>query len=119
LIEIDGKLHQHWALYMGDGYVIDLIPVEKRKVKLDDVKEPKFIRTVKKELLMELAGNYTWRVNNKSDQDYTPLPVETIMQCAAACIGKELTYHSFGSNCERFVKELRYGEAFSEQVSVP
>uniref|UniRef100_U3JXT7 LRAT domain-containing protein n=1 Tax=Ficedula albicollis TaxID=59894 RepID=U3JXT7_FICAL len=115
LIEINGKLHHHWALYIGDGYVIDLLPIGKREVKQEGLTVTVFIRTVKKELLGELAGKYTWRVNNKSDQDHTPLPVEKIISCAVAYIGKELTYCSFGSNCERFVKKLRYGEGVSEQ----
>uniref|UniRef100_U3K025 LRAT domain-containing protein n=1 Tax=Ficedula albicollis TaxID=59894 RepID=U3K025_FICAL len=118
LIEIDRPLHHHWALYMGDGYVIHLIPIGKREGKKKGVKVPVFIRTVKKELLMEVAGNDKYRVNNKSDQDHTPLPVEKIISCAVAYIGKELTYCSFGSNCERFVKKLRYGEGVSEQWRV-
>ncbi|NXC88488.1 HRSL1 enzyme, partial [Cercotrichas coryphoeus] len=117
LIEIDATLHQHWALYMGEGYVIHLTPVGKREDHLEGLKVTVFIRRVKKELLIEVAENYTWRVNNKSDQDHTPLPVEKIISRAEAYIGKEVSYRSFGSNCEDFVKKLRYGEAFSEQVS--
>ncbi|NXD38362.1 PA216 protein, partial [Copsychus sechellarum] len=125
LIEIDGTLHQHWALYVGHGYVIHLTPLGKgtadRKHPGDFLgcsgsPVPEFIRRVKKELLVDVTVNNKWRVNNESDQRHTPLPVEKILSCAAAYIGREVTYHSFGSNCEHFVKKLRYGEGVSEQV---
>ncbi|XP_056354532.1 phospholipase A and acyltransferase 1-like isoform X3 [Oenanthe melanoleuca] len=115
LIEIDRQFHQHWALYMRNGYVIHLTPEDKQEVKQEGLKVTVFIRTVKKKLLVNVAGKNQWRVNNKSDKQHNPLPVEKIISHAKAYIGKEVTYRSFGSNCERFVKKLRYGEAFSEQ----
>ncbi|XP_032924733.1 phospholipase A and acyltransferase 1-like [Catharus ustulatus] len=118
LIEIDQPFHQHWALYMGDGYVIHLTPVGKDKVKLGAHEVPVFTRMVKKERLKKVVRRNKWRVNNKSDVPPNPLPVEEIMSRAAACIGKKVMYCSFGRNCEHFVTELRYGEAVSQQVSV-
>ncbi|XP_056354522.1 uncharacterized protein LOC130256691 isoform X2 [Oenanthe melanoleuca] len=115
LIEIDRPFHQHWALYMGDGYVIHLTPEDKWEVEQEGLRVQEFIRAVKKELLVNVAGKNQWQVNNKSDKQHNPLPVEKIISHAKAYIGKEVTYRSFGSNCERFVKKLRYGEAFSEQ----
>ncbi|NXT17007.1 HRSL1 enzyme, partial [Prunella fulvescens] len=78
LIEIDRPRHQHWALYVGHGYVIHLTPVGKKHIKLGVHLVPVFTRKVKKELLEEVAGNNTWCINNKSDQNHTPLPVEEI-----------------------------------------
>ncbi|XP_053842013.1 uncharacterized protein LOC128811980 isoform X1 [Vidua macroura] len=109
LIEIDRRRHQHWALYVGDGYVINLIPVGKQDLKLGDYKMPVFIRKVKKQRLKEVVQKKKWRVNNECDQYHTPLPVKEIIQCAEHYIDKELTYREFGSNCEHFVKKLRYG----------
>ncbi|NXB48159.1 HRSL1 enzyme, partial [Leucopsar rothschildi] len=121
LIEIDRPFHQHWALYMGDGYVINLTPAGKEKVKVVKQKGLSkvalFIRTVKKQRLKKVVRHNKWRVNNKSDKCQTPLPVKEIIQRAEAYMSKEVTYCSIGRNCEHFVKKLRYGETFFEQVS--
>ncbi|XP_077641806.1 uncharacterized protein LOC144246805 [Lonchura striata] len=109
LIEIDRRRHQHWALYLGDGYVINLTPVGKQDLKLGVQNAPIFIRKVKKQRLKEVVQKNKWRVNNESDQAHTPLSVKKIIQCAEHYIDKELTYREFGSNCEHFVKNLRYG----------
>ncbi|NXI18632.1 HRSL1 enzyme, partial [Irena cyanogastra] len=113
LIEIDRPRHQHWALYMGHGHVINLTPVGKQDLSLGVHTVPVFIRKVKKDRLQEVTGNNTWCVNNESDQYRTPLPVEEIIRRAEAYIGKELPYRVFGSNCEHFVKKLRYGDQVS------
>ncbi|NWS09538.1 HRSL1 enzyme, partial [Motacilla alba] len=65
LIEIDRPRHQHWALYMGDGFVINLKPVGKEDLQLGDCTVLVFIRKVKKQRLKEVLQNNTWRVNNK------------------------------------------------------
>nr|XP_041574023.1 uncharacterized protein LOC100232623 isoform X1 [Taeniopygia guttata] len=109
LIEIDRQRHQHWALYLGDGYVINLTPVGKQDLELGVHNMPIFIRKVKKQRLKEVVQKNKWRVNNESDRYHTPLPVEEIIQCAEHYIDQELTYHEFGSNCEHFVKKLRCG----------
>uniref|UniRef100_A0A8C3VAA8 LRAT domain-containing protein n=1 Tax=Catharus ustulatus TaxID=91951 RepID=A0A8C3VAA8_CATUS len=116
LIEIDRPFHQHWALYIGDGYVINLTPVDKPKIMLGTYNLPVFTSTVKRQLLEEVVGNHKWHVNNKSDEYQTPLPVKQIIQRAAAYVGKEVTYCLFGRSSEYFVTELRYGEAVSEQL---
>ncbi|NWI46965.1 HRSL1 enzyme, partial [Picathartes gymnocephalus] len=114
LIEIDLPLHQHWALYMGDGYVINLTPAGKQTLNLGVHKVPVFTRRVEKQFLKKVVRSYKWRVNNKSDQYHTPLPVQEINQRAEGYIGKEVTYRVFGSNCEHFVKQLRYGDEVSD-----
>ncbi|NXP67528.1 HRSL1 enzyme, partial [Chloropsis cyanopogon] len=119
LIEIDRPRHQHWALYLGDGYVITLTPAGKQDLNVGVHTVTVFTRKVKKELLKKAAGKNTWRVNNTSDQLHTRLSVKEIIQRAEDYIGKELTYRVFGSNCECFVKMLRYGEGVCEQVSEP
>ncbi|XP_068056182.1 uncharacterized protein [Anomalospiza imberbis] len=109
LIEIDRQRHQHWALYLGDGYVINLTPVGKQDLNFGVHKMPVFTRKVKKQRLKEVVQKNKWRVNNESDHDHTPIPVKEIIQCAEQYIDKELTYREFGSNCEHFVKKLRCG----------
>uniref|UniRef100_A0A8C3VBF3 LRAT domain-containing protein n=1 Tax=Catharus ustulatus TaxID=91951 RepID=A0A8C3VBF3_CATUS len=94
LIEIDQPFHQHWALYMGDGYVIHLTPV-----KLGAHEVPVFTRMVKKERLKKVVRRNKWRVNNKSDVPPNPLP--------------KVIYCSFGRNCEHFVTNLPLGASQS------
>ncbi|NWT78692.1 HRSL1 enzyme, partial [Lanius ludovicianus] len=119
LIEIDRPLYQHWALYVGDGYVINVTPVDEGVPSLFVSTASIFTRKakVKKQLLKDVVGNNRWRVNNKYDHSRTPLPVEEIIQHAEELIDQEVTYDVLGSNCEHFVTLLRYGEGVSHQVS--
>lgn len=69
------------------------------------------------QLLKEVVGDDSYQVNNKYDDDRTPLPVDDIIQRSQDLIGQEVSYDLLGSNCEHFVTLLRYGEGVSEQVS--
>lgn len=71
---------------------------------------------VRMQLLKEVVGSDSYRVNNKYDHNHTPLPVSEIIQRAQVLIGQEVSYDLLGSNCEHFVTLLRYGEGVSEQV---
>ncbi|NWI07832.1 HRSL1 enzyme, partial [Tichodroma muraria] len=86
----------------------------KQDLKLGVHKVPVFTRKVKKQLLKEVVQNDKWCVNNKSDQYHTPLPVEEIIRYTEDYIDKDMTYRAFGSNCEHFVKKLRYGGQVSD-----
>ncbi|NXM51077.1 HRSL1 enzyme, partial [Gymnorhina tibicen] len=112
LIEIKRHGYQHWALYVGDGYVIHLTDDRSLFASLLSRRAK-----VKKQLLKEVVGNDEWCVNNKYDRSRTPRPVKEIIQRAESCIGKEVPYRLFHNNCEHFVTELRYGKKFSYQVS--
>ncbi|NXH89572.1 HRSL1 enzyme, partial [Edolisoma coerulescens] len=118
LIEIDRILYQHWALYVGDGYVINVTPVGSSDITLSvsSVSNITGVATVKKQLLKEVVGNNKWRVNNKYDRSRTPRPVEKIIQNAERWVDKEVSYDVIGNNCEHFVTMLRYGEGVSDQV---
>lgn len=72
---------------------------------------------VRMQLLKEVVGSDSYRINNKYDHNHTPLPVCEIIQRAQVLIGQEVSYDLLGSNCEHFVTLLRYGEGVSEQVS--
>ncbi|NWY94093.1 HRSL1 enzyme, partial [Loxia curvirostra] len=119
LIEVDRPRHQHWALYLGNGYVINLIPVDEGDTSLSSSSGSVFLRNaiVRKEHLKAVAGNDKWRVNNKYDCYRTPFPMEEIIRRAEPWIDKELSYRLFLKNCEHFVTMLRYGDGVSEQVS--
>lgn len=72
---------------------------------------------VRMQLLKEVVGADSFRINNKYDDNHTPLPVSEIIQRAQLLIGQEVSYDLLGSNCEHFVTLLRYGEGVSEQVT--
>ncbi|NWV38080.1 HRSL1 enzyme, partial [Grantiella picta] len=119
LIEIKRKAFQHWALYVGKGYVIHVTAVDEnaRALPASTVTIVTRKAKVKKEHLKEVVENDTWYVNNKYDLRRYPYPVEEILQRAERWIDKEVPYHLLRSNCEHFVTELRYGERVSGQVS--
>ncbi|KAF3690865.1 Phospholipid-metabolizing enzyme A-C1 [Channa argus] len=119
LIEIFRPAYQHWALYLGDGYIINLTPVDESQAAAMSSVKSVFSRkaVVRMQLLKEVVGNDSYRVNNKYDHNHTPLPVSEIIQRAQDLIGQEVSYDLLGSNCEHFVTLLRYGEGVSEQAT--
>ncbi|NXR22520.1 PA216 protein, partial [Cinclus mexicanus] len=118
LIEIDRPLYQHWALYVGGGYVIHVTPIGENSPPMTAGSVTLLMKRakVKKELLKDAVGSDKWRVNNKYDYYRKPFPVEEMIQRAECQIGRVVLYRLFYKNCEHFVTELRYGEAVSEQV---
>ncbi|OCT78585.1 phospholipase A and acyltransferase 1 [Xenopus laevis] len=119
LIEIFRPAYQHWALYLGDGYVINVAPLEETAAASFSSAKSVFSRKalVKMQLLKDVVGSNTYKVNNKYDDKYTPLPAEEIIQRAELLIGQEVCYDLLGNNCEHFVTLLRYGEGVSDQAN--
>nr|KAF6279449.1 hypothetical protein mPipKuh1_006353 [Pipistrellus kuhlii] len=119
LIEIFRLGYQHWALYVGNGYVVHLAPPSEiagaGPASLMSALTDK--ATVKKELLSEVAGTDKYRVNNKHDGEFAPLPPREIVQRAEALVGQEMLYKLTSANCEHFVNKLRYGVPRSDQVT--
>ncbi|NXI18631.1 HRSL1 enzyme, partial [Irena cyanogastra] len=118
LIEIKRPGYEHWALYLGKGYVIHVTNIVGGASSLSASSGTILTRRakVKKELLEEVAGNNDWAVNNKYDRFRTPFPMEEIIRRAERWIDVVVLYRLFFKNCEHFVTELRYGEGLSEQV---
>ncbi|NWT78699.1 HRSL1 enzyme, partial [Lanius ludovicianus] len=119
LIEIKrSRLYQHWALYVGDGYVVHVTDVGPKDVVMSVSSGSNLSgkAQVKKQLLKDVVGNDAWVVNNKYDQSHTPLPVEDIIKGAERLIGMEVEYSVLLRNCEHFVTLLRYEKKFSDQV---
>uniref|UniRef100_A0A8C1N9I3 Phospholipase A and acyltransferase 1 n=2 Tax=Cyprinus carpio TaxID=7962 RepID=A0A8C1N9I3_CYPCA len=119
LIEIFRPAYQHWALYLGDGYIINLTPVDESQAAAVSSVKSVFSRkaVVRMQLLKEVVGGDSYRINNKYDDSHTPLAVSEIIERAQLLIGQEVSYDLLGSNCEHFVTLLRYGEGVSEQAS--
>ncbi|KAJ7307201.1 hypothetical protein JRQ81_009192 [Phrynocephalus forsythii] len=118
LIEIFRFGYQHWAIYVGNGYVVHLAPPTEYPgagcASLMSTLTDKAL--VKKERLRDVVGTNRYRVNNKHDSKYPPLPPAKIVQRAEERVGQELAYKVTSENCEHFVTELRYGVARSDQV---
>ncbi|EPY86809.1 atlastin-3 [Camelus ferus] len=118
LIEIFRPFYRHWAIYVGNGYVVHLAPPSEipgaGAASVMSALTDKAI--VKKELLYDVAGTDQYRVNNKHDGRYPPLPPSKIVQRAEELVGQEVLYKLTSENCEHFVNELRYGIARSDQV---
>ncbi|NWR36045.1 HRSL1 enzyme, partial [Tachuris rubrigastra] len=119
LIEIKRPLYQHWALYLGDGYVLNVTPVDEGAPSLLVSTISIFTRKakVKKQLLKEVVENNDWEVNNKYDLFLNPFPVKKIIKQAESYIDMEVPYDVLSKNCEHFVTMLRYGVGDSSQVN--
>ncbi|XP_012521121.1 PREDICTED: HRAS-like suppressor 3 [Propithecus coquereli] len=118
LIEIFRPFYRHWAIYVGDGYVVHLAPPsEVAGAGMASVMSALTNRAiVKKELLCDVAGRDKYQVNNKHDNKYVPLPPNKIAKRAEELVGQEVLYKLTSENCEHFVNELRYGVPRSDQV---
>uniref|UniRef100_A0A8C9UPM8 LRAT domain-containing protein n=1 Tax=Spermophilus dauricus TaxID=99837 RepID=A0A8C9UPM8_SPEDA len=118
VIEIFRGAFEHWAVYVGKGYVVHLTsPSEAAGASVSGLGSVLADRAiVKKELLSVVAGGDKYRVNNKNDDKYKPLPPNEIVQQAEKMVGKYVPYSLTNSNCEHFVNTLRYGVSRSDQV---
>uniref|UniRef100_A0A8C8R7V4 LRAT domain-containing protein n=1 Tax=Pelusios castaneus TaxID=367368 RepID=A0A8C8R7V4_9SAUR len=118
LIEISRFGYQHWALYVGDGYVIHLAPPSEYagagSSSIMSVLTDRAV--VKKELLRDVAGGDRYSVNNKYDGRCSPLPISKILSEANVLVGREMSYSVTSENCEHFVTQLRYGQSMCDQV---
>nr|KAF6477662.1 hypothetical protein HJG59_006457 [Molossus molossus] len=119
LIEVFRPGYQHWALYLGDGYVINIAPREDGISASFTSAKSVFSRKalVKMQLLKDVVGKDRYRINNKYDETYPPLPMEEVIQRSEFVIGQEVEYDILVNNCEHFVTLLRYGEGISEQAN--
>uniref|UniRef100_A0A8D2H9I8 LRAT domain-containing protein n=1 Tax=Urocitellus parryii TaxID=9999 RepID=A0A8D2H9I8_UROPR len=118
LIEIFRGTFEHWAIYVGKGYVVHLTsPSEAAGPSVSGLGSVLGNRAiVKKELLSVVAGGNKYRVNNKNDNKYEPQPPDKIVQQAEEMVGKYIRYSLTENNCEHFVNKLRYGVSRSDQV---
>ncbi|XP_068571043.1 phospholipase A and acyltransferase 3-like [Cebidichthys violaceus] len=118
LIEIFRGSYQHWAVYVGDGFIVHLAPPSEvpgtgANSMMSVIAEK---AVVKKQELWDVVGNNQWKINNSLDKQYQPRPAHVIVRQACAMVGNELPYCVFRGNCEHFANELRYGKAESRQV---
>ncbi|KAF7467472.1 hypothetical protein GHT09_000986 [Marmota monax] len=117
LIEIFRGGFEHWAIYVGKGYVVHLAsPSDVAGSGVNSFTVLGDTAIVTKELLSVVAGGDAYRINNKNDEEYDPLPPQKIVQQAEKMVGKEVSYSVTSNNCEHFVNALRYRVSRSDQV---
>ncbi|XP_070693506.1 phospholipase A and acyltransferase 3-like [Pempheris klunzingeri] len=117
LIEIFRGPYQHWAVYVGKGFIVHLtsdIP-DAGASSMVSVQTKKAI--VKKEKLQNVTRLENCRINNNLDKKYEPRPAHLIVKEAFALVGHKMPYDLLKGNCEHFVNDLRYGKAESRQAS--
>uniref|UniRef100_A0A8C1VC28 LRAT domain-containing protein n=1 Tax=Cyprinus carpio TaxID=7962 RepID=A0A8C1VC28_CYPCA len=121
LIEISRGLYEHWAIYIGDGYVIHLVLLsEHADAGVNSVKSVLHNKAeVKKGKLKDVVGEDQYRIHNLLDEQFEPHPTEDILRDAGSLVGNILQYNVFTRNCEHFVTLLRYGKPQSQQSSSP
>ncbi|XP_013923837.1 PREDICTED: HRAS-like suppressor 3 [Thamnophis sirtalis] len=107
LIEIFRLGYEHWAVYVGSGYVIHLTSSRDSNSKA----------MVKMERLSHVAGSDNYDVNNKHDSKYPVRSPEEIVSRAEMLVGKKMEYNLFTQNCEHCATSLRYNVTPCDQVS--
>ncbi|XP_002721083.1 phospholipase A and acyltransferase 5 isoform X2 [Oryctolagus cuniculus] len=116
LIEIFRIGYEHWAIYVENDCVVHLAPPseEFEAGSITSVFSNRAV--VKYSRLEDVLHGCSWKVNNKLDRTYLPLPVDKIIQRTKQMVNKTVQYSLIEGNCEHFVNDLRYGVARSQQV---
>uniref|UniRef100_A0A671WQ43 Phospholipase A and acyltransferase 4-like n=1 Tax=Sparus aurata TaxID=8175 RepID=A0A671WQ43_SPAAU len=117
LIEITRVAYQHWAVYVGDGYVVHVTLPPDGAASSSSRSGPAKKAMVRKQKLQEVVGHHKWRINNILDKKYKPRPPQIIVEEALGQVGKMMEYSVISKNCEHFATQLRYGKAESWQSS--
>uniref|UniRef100_A0A3B5M352 LRAT domain-containing protein n=1 Tax=Xiphophorus couchianus TaxID=32473 RepID=A0A3B5M352_9TELE len=107
LIEIFRNVYEHWAVYVGDGYVVHLLGPDGESMGKNNILKQK---------LLEVVSSDEWHINNNMDQEKQPRPAHVIVEQANKLVGTTRSYNVVDYNCEHFATELRYGAAESQQV---
>ncbi|XP_017372423.1 phospholipase A and acyltransferase 5 isoform X2 [Cebus imitator] len=116
LIEIFRIGYEHWAIYVEDDCVVHLAPPSE-EFEVGSITSIFSNRAVVKySRLEDVLHGCSWKVNNKLDGTYLPLPVDEIMQRTKKMVNKIVQYSLIEGNCEHFVNGLRYGVPRSQQV---
>ncbi|XP_055151535.1 phospholipase A and acyltransferase 5 isoform X5 [Symphalangus syndactylus] len=116
LIEIFRIGYEHWAIYVEDDCVVHLAPPsdEFEVGSITSIFSNRAV--VKYSRLEDVLHGCSWKVNNKLDGTYLPLPVDKIIQRTKKMVNKIVQYSLIEGNCEHFVNGLRYGVPRSQQV---
>ncbi|CAM4922036.1 unnamed protein product [Rotaria socialis] len=124
MLEFDRGQYNHWAIYIGGGYVI-----HRWNNDSDTEQSTSFLKSimtnfgaqsdngkiVKSKLFDVLKYGIKVRVNNYLDSERQPLDVQVILEKAERVVGQK-GYDLICCNCEHFATECRYGVPISRQV---
>ncbi|XP_036000690.1 phospholipase A and acyltransferase 3-like [Fundulus heteroclitus] len=116
LIEVFRNVYEHWAVYVGDGYVVHLLGPDGSLSSSSTINLPIGKNNVLKQKLLEVVSSDEWVINNLHDEEMQPRPAEVIVREADKLVGSSRSYNVVEYNCEHFATELRYGNAESQQV---
>ncbi|KAG7230413.1 hypothetical protein INR49_024519 [Caranx melampygus] len=119
LIEIFRIGYQHWAVYVGDGYVVHLVNLDSSSSFSSSSSETNSTGRkgkIKKQKLDTVVGRDRWRVNNKFDSEHKPRPAQEIVDEALSMVGDDVDYSVIKWNCENFATKRRYGKSECAQV---
>ncbi|XP_008158974.3 phospholipase A and acyltransferase 5 [Eptesicus fuscus] len=116
LIEIFRIGYEHWAICVEDDRVVHLAPPSEEFVAGSITSIFSNRAVVKCSRLEDVLHGCSWKVNNKLDGTYLPLPVDKILQRTRGLVNKIVQYSLIDGNCEHFVNDLRYGVPRSQQV---
>ncbi|KAK5900355.1 hypothetical protein CgunFtcFv8_025318 [Champsocephalus gunnari] len=115
LIEIVRGSFQHWAVYVGDGFIVHLTSDPEVACSNSMSSVPNNKALVTKRELRDVVGTDEWKINNILDGKHEPHSKEDIVRDARAMVG-EAPYDIFFGNCEHFATFIRYGKPESRQV---
>ncbi|XP_053289725.1 phospholipase A and acyltransferase 4-like [Pleuronectes platessa] len=118
LIEIFRWPYKHWAVYIGEDEVVNLVN-DCGQSSVSSAISSNSNGKVKREKLTDVVGNDRCQVNNLLDEKYQPRDPSIIVKEALAIDGRELQYNIVTYNSEHFATEMRYGVAVSLQMKKP
>ncbi|XP_044219179.1 phospholipase A and acyltransferase 3-like [Thunnus albacares] len=120
LIEIFRGIYQHWAVYIGDLYVVHFVAGINSPGALPVVLGGFVDGEVRKDKLQDVINKDKWKKNNTShttyDKKLKSRSKAEIVKEALSMVGKAVKYSVSDSNCEHFATMCRYGKALSLQV---
>lgn len=116
IIEIDRTLYTHWALYVGDGYVVHIVGDDDQ-----DFPDTQSAVVKKVKLTHVVADNYC-RINNKEvpakERSLSPLDPQFVVNEALQRVGSVVEYNLLTRNCEHYLTQWKYGQSWSDQAAV-
>ncbi|XP_069326253.1 phospholipase A and acyltransferase 5 isoform X3 [Eulemur rufifrons] len=99
LIEIFRIGYEHWAIYVEDDCVVHLAPPSEEfgVGSITSIFSNRAV--VKYSRLEDVLHGCSWKINNKLDGTYLPLPVDKIMQRTKNMVNKIVQYSLIEGNC--------------------
>ena len=136
MIQFHRKDYEHWAVYIGNGNVIQVTVYDSGKGSMNTLGQvvqwlttrgeaTAKARVTQERLCHVITKPGGARINNFKDREWPVLSSDEILQRATDALGTELDYHVLTNNCEHFATRCRYGkrlcgqeEAFWETITL-